>query len=168
SPPISARRRRHARSAPRSDATRSPGSYRATACWAAAARSPAITGAWTESAPCLRWKRPERTLPKRLPLRHRRARQEDKSVGKNVRHRIKAGLPAVAPFRRRHRAGREHRTVLGDVAEHDALMRPGQDHLVLADHRAAAQACETDDAILARAGLAVAPAHRILGQRDAA
>ena len=66
------------------------------------------------------------------------------------------------------RAAREDHAVLGLVHELDALGGAGKDHAVFADHAAAAQIRKTDIAGMARAGIAVAAAHRILVEIDAA
>ena len=86
----------------------------------------------------------------------------------HVGHGVKARLLALAPKRRRHGAAREDRAVLGDVGEHDTFARTRQDHFVFADHRAAAQAGETDGAGRPRPGVSVAAADRVIGERDAA
>src|SRR5580704_2252389 len=64
-------------------------------------------------------------------------------------------------------AAGENHAVFGPVREFDALRRTGKDHAMLADHRAAAQRSKADIAGTARAGHAVAPAHRMLREIDA-
>ena len=86
----------------------------------------------------------------------------------HVRHSVQTGLLALAPTRRGKRASHEDRAVLGDVAEHDALMGSGEYHFVLAHHRAAAQRRKSDGAVFARAGVAVAPADGFVFKRDVA
>ena len=69
----------------------------------------------------------------------------------HVAHRIEAGLAAVRPERRPHRAAREDRAVLGMVRQRDALARAGQDDRMVADDRAAAQRGKADRACRPRA-----------------
>src|SRR5258707_12700531 len=156
--------------APRWGAIPLPGSFRAIGCSAAAARSPAITGAWCASARCWRSRRPKRTPPMREVRRRKRARKSKTSVGEaeHVRHRVEPGLFALAPLRRRQGAAREDAAILGDVAQDQPLMRAGEHDLVLAHHRAAAQAGEADGAVVALAGDAVASARGIIAEAHAA
>ena len=73
----------------------------------------------------------------------------------------------MAPTRGSQRALRKDRTVFGDVFEHHALVVSGEDDVVLAHHRAAAQCGKADDIFLAGAGVTVAGAHGFFVQRNA-
>ena len=76
------------------------------------------------------------------------------------------GSLVLAPERRAHRAAGEEHAVGGDMAQHHPLAGAGEDHLVLADHVAAAQAGEADGALGPRAGDAVAAALGGVGEVD--
>src|SRR5262245_36329560 len=54
------------------------------------------------------------------------------------------------------------------MGELDALRRPGEDDAVLADHGAAPQRGEAERSALARTGMAVTAAHRVLIEVDPA
>jgi AraC family transcriptional regulator of adaptative response/methylated-DNA-[protein]-cysteine methyltransferase len=106
-----------------------------------------------------------------LALESARASQSAKSSQsespENIRDGVKAGLLALAPFRRRHRAAREDAAVLGDMGQYDAFARSGQDHVMLADHRAAAQRSKSDHAVETCASLAMACPLRLFVERRA-
>src|ERR1043165_89463 len=76
----------------------------------------------------------------------------------HVDHRIKPGRAALAPPGRLERAACKDHAVGRLVRELDALIEPGEDHVVLARDGSAAQDGEADVARLARAGVAVAAA----------
>src|SRR5215472_10590158 len=86
----------------------------------------------------------------------------------NVGDAVEAGLLALAPARRGNRAMREDRTIFRDVRQHQALARSGEDHIVVADHRAASQRSKADRALGSWSRLAVAAAHGMAFEGDAA
>src|SRR5262249_30063103 len=87
---------------------------------------------------------------------------------KHVGHRIEPGLLPARPGGGGERTAGENHAVLGAMHQLHPLGRAGEDYLVLADHAAAAQACEADVALPPCPGLAVAAARRVLRQIDAA
>ena len=85
----------------------------------------------------------------------------------HVGHGVKAGFLVKAPQGRLDGAAGEDRAVLGAVGQFDALALAGQNDGVLADDGTAAQGGKADRALLARAGVTVAHAHRRRIQIDA-
>ncbi len=66
-----------------------------------------------------------------------------------------------------HGATCEDHAILGTMTEFNAFGRAGENHRMLADHRAAAQRRKTDIASLTRTGVSIARAHRPLIETDA-
>src|SRR6185436_10470888 len=73
---------------------------------------------------------------------------------------------AARPKRRPDRALGKNPTVGGDMDELDALAGAGEDHLVLADHIAAAQGGKSDIARATGADVALTHAHAVILERD--
>src|SRR5262245_1294140 len=85
----------------------------------------------------------------------------------NIAHRVETGLLSLSPARRSHRPAREDHAVFRAMRQLDPLIGAGQRHRVIADHRSAAQRRESDRAVGAHAGVAVAGANLMLAQRHA-
>ena len=85
----------------------------------------------------------------------------------DVGHGVEAGLLVEGPEGGTERAVDEDVAALGAMGELDPLALAGEDHRMVADHRAAAQRCEADGAAGPRAGDAVAAAHGSLVEGDA-
>src|SRR5690606_5930367 len=78
-----------------------------------------------------------------------------------VDHGIKPGGMLSGPEYVTGRAIDKDRAILGAVAQLDAIAGPGQDHRMIAHHRAAAQSGNTVSAGLAWPGMAIADPHRM-------
>jgi hypothetical protein len=85
----------------------------------------------------------------------------------DVLHGVKSRALAARPQRRSNRALSENSAVGGDMGKLDALAGAGENHLVLADHVAAAQGGKADVAFAARADVAVTGAGSVVFQGNA-
>src|SRR5688572_29670487 len=95
-------------------------------------------------------------------------RKSSPAQPQHVRHAVHPRRLARHPERRAEGAARVNLAARSLVYELEALALARKDHIMIADDVAAAQRREADCAALARAGDAIAPARRHLGEIDAA
>ena len=122
------------------------------------------------------WRDHSRLILSGLPHQARRTRTATAPAGpnkasreaENVRHRIVPRRTALAPQRRGHRAVRVDGAVLPHMADANAFTVQGEDHVVIAHHRAAAKGGKTDGAGLTRTGVSLAGVKRHIVQTHAA
>src|SRR3546814_10919802 len=99
------------------------------------------------------------------PAARRRRRYRPSSQAEHLLHRIAPGGLVGEPQCGADGAAREDVAVFGAVAKLDPLALPGEDDLVIAGDRSAAQRREADRAFAALADEPAPPDHADLGQR---